>query len=460
MNLFSHTKSAWFRSFYISLLSVVGFAALAVFCGSMFNHVFSDETTVHRTLAGDADADGLVDLSDAVLTAKAGAGLSTLTVVGKLNVDIDRNGRIDSFDLAQILMYLADASHDLDPERHSTDTGATETTTGTTASTQQSITDTTSSIMSGETTLSTESASSESATTTTSSSSTASSTASSTSSSSTAISSSTAETVIQTGTGEHLVVENKQMPLGLSSGELIANLGSPTEEVVVGYQACDMKFFIYNQDPAHLHIAIVADDTVVGYYAVGTIYEAPEGYSTVEYIDKHSEGTGEIFALFSMKTGYSINMLKILDKTELSVMAKLNWYAVNAVRAMHDLPAFNWNPVLASVAAGHSRDMAEHDEFSHKGSDGSMPRDRIIASGLNTTARGENIDCGYSDPFTALYGWYTSETGHRKNLLCEISVDEDGNPMPVFTDIGIAFAYNEDSAYKFFGTQDFAAVKQ
>lgn len=440
------TKTAWFRSFYMSMLSVVGFAALTVLCGAMIKNVFSDEAVTSRALAGDANCDGDVSLPDAVLTVRATAGRSALTVQGKMNADVDKNSVVDSNDLQHILRHLVDSGYSLDPlgPRHTTETTTTETTTSetTTTTTESSTT---------ETTTDTSTSSSETATSTT-----VSQTTTTTTSETTATSQQTSETTVSsdteppqtvTGDDEHLIVSDRLMPLGLGSGDLIAKLGSPTEEIVQGYEACDMKFFIYNEKPEELHIAIVANDTVVGYYAVGSYYVAPEGYKTVEYVDKQSGGSGNIFAVFAMKDGYTIDMNKIRDKSDLSIMAKLNWYGVNALRALNGLKPLNWNSVLVDVAKEHSRDMADNNFFAHEGSDGSTSKQRIMDSGLKNNARGENIDCGYTDPFKALYGWYTSETGHRDIMMAEI-----------FTDIGISFAYNADSTYKFYGTQDYASV--
>lgn len=436
-------KTAWFRSFYVSLISVVGFALLVVVCAQMIKGASSDNAGGEmRTLAGDADCNGEVALPDGVLIAKSSAGRGQLSVTGKMNADIDLDGSVTARDLSFVLKFLSGEVLTLEPEDVFSDLTTTETTSTTTSTTTTtSSTTTTTSTTTSTTTTTTTTTTSTTTTTTT------------TSTTTTTTTATTTTTTTQAPLGEALIVEDKKLPLGLGSGNLIAEIGSPTEELVVGYEDADMKFYIYNQDPAHLHIAIGANDIIVGYYAVGTLYEAPEGYTTTAYVDEFTAvkgtlpaGTGEVFALLSMKKGYTINMRKIRDKSNLEIMAKLNWYGVNALRALNDLPPLNYNPVLVGTALAHSQDMAANQYFDHASQDGTTPGERIKATGLKTNLRGENIDLGYTDPFWALSGWYISEQGHRDNLLSEN-----------YTDMGVGFAYCE-ATNKFYGTQDFARV--
>ena len=66
--------------------------------------------TPQRALKGDADCDGYVDLSDAVLLAKATAGVGDgLSVQGMRNADCDGTAGIDGGDLRILLLYLCGA---------------------------------------------------------------------------------------------------------------------------------------------------------------------------------------------------------------------------------------------------------------------------------------------------------------------------------------------------------------
>ena len=100
--------------------------------------------------------------------------------------------------------------------------------------------------------------------------------------------------------------------------------------------------------------------------------------------------------------------------------------------------------VLGKISSDVFREMAEMDYFDHKSSDGSKFSARLTAAGIDWQKCAENIDCGYTDPFGALNGWYNSESGHRNNILSD-----------TYTNIGIGFAYGANSYYGYYGTQDF-----
>ncbi len=430
------------------------FAVAGAFCGcsaegivsadNMADQVSANDAessdNTEKRLTGDANCNGLVDLPDAVLVARAMGGYAdtSLTATGKLNADVDLDGLITGKDLNKLLRYLCNAISSLDPSGSGTTATSSETTTTTTTASETTTTTT-----SSETTTS----SSTTAATTTQTTATSSSDAQTTP---TVLTTTTTTTAATTSAPEAdaLIVDSRTLPLGLSTGSLIAAIGSATEELVVAYQNEDMKFFVYAADPAQTHIAVVAHDTVVGYFAFGTTYSVPAGYTATEYIDKYSQGTGKVYAVQILKSGYTLNMNNIRNKSDLSVMSKLNFYGVNALRALNGIGALQWNAALASVSLYHSSDMADNNYFAHNSLSGETPKNRIDAAGIACSSWGENVDCGYTDPFWALYGWYTSENGHRDNIL-----------KAGFTDIGIGFAYNADSSYKFYGTQDYITAK-
>lgn len=106
------------------------------------------------------------------------------------------------------------------------------------------------------------------------------------------------------------------------------------------------------------------------------------------------------------------------------------------------------NVQLTQAAQGHSQDMALRDFFSHTGSNGSSPADRINATGYRWSRWGENIAAGYSTPAAAMNAWMNS-SGHRANILnCN------------FTEIGVGYYYlaNDRGSvnYRHYWTQVFA----
>lgn len=106
------------------------------------------------------------------------------------------------------------------------------------------------------------------------------------------------------------------------------------------------------------------------------------------------------------------------------------------------------NLQLVQAAQGHSEDMALNDFFSHTGSDGSAPWDRIEAAGYQWREAGENIAAGYSTPQDVMDGWMDSE-GHRANILrCS------------YQEIGVGYVFLEQDPgsinYRHYWTQVFA----
>ncbi len=107
----------------------------------------------------------------------------------------------------------------------------------------------------------------------------------------------------------------------------------------------------------------------------------------------------------------------------------------------------SWDDRLAQAAAGHSRDMADNDFFSHTGSDGSTLFTRIEAAGYPPMAWAENIAAGYGDVASVMAAWLKSP-GHCANIM-----------NPAYSDFGAACAMNGASTYKRYWTQDFAAPR-
>jgi uncharacterized protein YkwD len=121
----------------------------------------------------------------------------------------------------------------------------------------------------------------------------------------------------------------------------------------------------------------------------------------------------------------------------------------NQHRVANGCPPVTENGYLNSAAQGHSVDMALNDFFSHTGSDGSNPGQRITAAGYAWSTYGENIATGQATPEEAISTWMGS-AGHRANILnC------------AFQDIGVGYYYLQSDGgawpWKHYWTQVFAS---
>jgi uncharacterized protein YkwD len=111
---------------------------------------------------------------------------------------------------------------------------------------------------------------------------------------------------------------------------------------------------------------------------------------------------------------------------------------INDERARYGLAPLSLQYQLTAAAVVHTLDMACKNFFSHTGSDGSSPFDRIKTQGYVYFYAGENLFAGngvYNDPGQAVSAWMKSP-GHRANIL-----------KPEFTEAGISYTYNPNSTY-------------
>lgn len=107
-------------------------------------------------------------------------------------------------------------------------------------------------------------------------------------------------------------------------------------------------------------------------------------------------------------------------------------------------PALQLSAMLNRAALIHSQDMANKNFFEHRGSDGSKVGDRVARVGYSWKAAGENIAIGAQDAEAVVNGWIDSP-GHCGNLM-----------NTQFTEMGIAYVVNRQSAAGIYWTQVFA----
>ena len=129
---------------------------------------------------------------------------------------------------------------------------------------------------------------------------------------------------------------------------------------------------------------------------------------------------------------------------------------VNAARAQErkcgrqsfaPAPALKPSAVLASAAAAHARDMAEHAELTHAGSDGSKPAERITRAGYDWRASGENVASGQRNADAVVAAWLQSP-GHCANIM-----------EPNFTEMGVAFVQVPGANPNIYWSQSFATPR-
>ena len=110
-------------------------------------------------------------------------------------------------------------------------------------------------------------------------------------------------------------------------------------------------------------------------------------------------------------------------------------------------PPLSLASALTHAARVHSRDMAMHDFFSHTGSDGSTPGQRVTRAGYRWSMVGENIASGVETPDAAVSGWLASPH-HCANIM-----------TAGFRQMGVAFAVDTANPQVIAWTEDFGTPR-
>jgi uncharacterized protein YkwD len=100
--------------------------------------------------------------------------------------------------------------------------------------------------------------------------------------------------------------------------------------------------------------------------------------------------------------------------------------------------------MLSHTALLHARDMASQQRMSHTGSDGTNAAQRVTRAGYKWRAVAENVAAGQETADNIMDGWLASP-GHCANVM-----------NPDVTEMGIAYATNEDSPAVIYWAQVFA----
>jgi uncharacterized protein YkwD len=85
-------------------------------------------------------------------------------------------------------------------------------------------------------------------------------------------------------------------------------------------------------------------------------------------------------------------------------------------RAFPKAPPLKLSPLLTRAALAHAKDMSVHKLFEHRGSDGSMPAQRVLRTGYNWATVAENIAQGAATAEVVVQGWLDSP-GHCINIM-------------------------------------------
>lgn len=103
---------------------------------------------------------------------------------------------------------------------------------------------------------------------------------------------------------------------------------------------------------------------------------------------------------------------------------------INRFRLQNGLYPLAYNALLAAATLGHSQDMSQKDFFSHIGSNGSTPTDRVGAAGYDFSSLRENLAGGHENAALIMVEWPLSPL-HRSPLV-----------DPALTEAGIGYVHD------------------
>lgn len=103
--------------------------------------------------------------------------------------------------------------------------------------------------------------------------------------------------------------------------------------------------------------------------------------------------------------------------------------------------------ILSQVALAHAGDMARRSSLDHRGSDGSLPAERVTRAGYLWQATAENIAAGQRSAEEVVAHWLDSP-GHCANLM-----------GTQYTEMGIAFTTDLQSNARIYWAQVFATPR-
>lgn len=155
------------------------------------------------------------------------------------------------------------------------------------------------------------------------------------------------------------------------------------------------------------------------------------------YADTLSDGLTYSFCA-TVGDSYSLK-----STSDFALNQKINFHLTNGLRAINNIKPLQYCTLTEEVATAHSEDMAKRNYFAHESPEGMRVSTRLTEGGIEWYACAENIAAGVYDPYSLANGWYNSE-GHRKNILNK-----------AYKYMGVGFAYNASSTYKYYSTQNF-----
>ncbi len=258
------------------------------------------------------------------------------------------------------------------------------------------------------------------------------------------------------------------LSLGMSSADVRSSLGDPdrTDISEKGY-----VWWVYD-DLSDYRMIGISDDKVVAYYLHSASWQTDSGLRSgmtaadcdallsQDYVEQHTtytcySGSGVARTLMYDDSGAAYAVLEELEeygsKTMISAsvldgFVRQSVDLVNIERHKLGLPALVCDSAIEDVARAHAGDMAKSNTYSHTGTDGSTPAERLRNAGFDDFYQLEIIARAFPNAVTAFSALLNNEQ-YRAVLRAN------------YTSIGTGAAYNPQSDGILYYTQVFYSAK-
>lgn len=258
-------------------------------------------------------------------------------------------------------------------------------------------------------------------------------------------------------------VRGTTIALGESKDSIINKLGAPFRIDETEY---DFDYYIYNNDYNRLLFVAIKEDMVAGYYTdsvdfnyrgigsgsdLSTVNKVLDQSFSMSDMIEHKEANYTVQVLMDQLETKKVTGIYVLadhvtmdeyTDTAIKNIELMLYDLTNSIRLRNQRTILSWSSSAALASRKHSLDMATEDYFDHTNLKRESPGDRLRAEGIFVQSSKENIAAGFGTAITTVHKLFNSKT-QRNNMLSK-----------QFRYLGVGFAYNPDSTYQTYFTQN------
>lgn len=228
------------------------------------------------------------------------------------------------------------------------------------------------------------------------------------------------------------VEAGENYPMG-EKAETVFNKTSPEKEVPLKVNGYDYRFQLSSEELQQKPLVKIHDELFAQYY-----FDKFNGsLRAVRLAEPHVLVKQRPYAVSYRGELIEAETLSNSQWEEVQTAMENQIFAMtNVLRNLSDKDPLSYNQEVSKVAFGHSKDMGDHNYFSHTSPSEGELSDRLKSADVLYSYAGENIAARYPDAGASMIGWLNSK-GHREALLNE-----------EFTEIGVG-------VYREYYTQNF-----